>query len=72
MQTKTFHEVDAGKNLTRIMEEKNVSIHTLADKTYLSKNTVRRLRRNKIAGNLLTWYIIANALSVDISELFKD
>lgn len=60
------------ENLIReIRESKNISIVELAKMTKLSKGHISKIERGEIRPTIDTLVIIALALKVDVSELYK-
>lgn len=56
------------ETLCKIMDEKGVSVRELKLVTGLSLSTIRRLRREPLAGNLYTWNEVAKALDVTVDD----
>lgn len=53
------------------MEERGVSVRELHRMTNLSLSSIRRLRREDMAGNLHTWKAIADALGCTVDEFMR-
>lgn len=60
-----------GERLSRIMEERGVSVRELARRTGLSLSAIRKLRGSHMVGNLYTWNVIAKALDVSVDDFLK-
>lgn len=58
--------------LSRLMDERGVSVRDLARATGLSLASVRRLRAKDMSGNLHTWVLVADALGVKVDDVLKE
>ncbi len=63
--------VNLGIYIRQIRERKNLSQQSLADISDLPKTTIGRIERAEINPTIKTLLKIANALEIDIIELFK-
>lgn len=59
-----------GKNILKIREEKGISQEELALNCELSKNQIGRIERGEINAGLSTIYELAQALEVQVKDLF--
>ena len=62
--------VNFGKQLRKIRTEKNLSQEMLANDANIPINQIGRIERAEISTSLNTIYKIANALGVNVIELF--
>lgn len=60
-----------GEKLSRIMDEKGVSVRELQRRTDLSISAIRRLRRGDMVGNLYSWNAVAKALGVHVDDFLE-
>jgi len=62
--------IQFGVNLRKIRESKNISMHTLAYTTNIEYSQISRIERGIINTSIGVAYEIAQALEIDIKELF--
>ncbi|RTY78249.1 XRE family transcriptional regulator [Flavobacterium sp. LS1P28] len=64
-------QIKVGKRIQEIRIEKNISQQDLAAKCNFEKSNMSRLEAGRANATLSTIEIVANALEVDVVELFK-
>jgi transcriptional regulator with XRE-family HTH domain len=64
-------QIKVGKRIQEIRIEKNLSQQDLAAKCNFEKSNMSRLEAGRANATLSTIEIVANALEVDVVELFK-
>lgn len=64
-------QVKVGRRIQEIRIEKNLSQQDLAAKCNFEKSNMSRLEAGRSNATLSTIEIVANALEVDVIELFK-
>ena len=64
-------QIKVGKRIQVIRIEKNLSQQDLAAKCNFEKSNMSRLEAGRANATLSTIEIVANALEVDVVELFK-
>ena len=64
-------QIKVGKRIQEIRIKKNISQQDLAAKCNFEKSNMSRLEAGRANATLSTIEIVANALEVDVVELFK-
>lgn len=61
-----------GKKLRKLREEKNITRKELAEKTYISEETIRRIEKEDNDPRISTLYSLCENLDVDLQLLFNE
>lgn len=61
-----------GKKLRKLREEKNITRKELAEKTYISEETIRRIEKEENDPRISTLYSLCENLDVDLQLLFNE
>ena len=61
-----------GKKLRKLREEKNITRKELAEKTYISEETIRRIEKEENDPRISTLYSLYENLDVDLQLLFNE
>ena len=59
-----------GRNLRKIRTNRNLSQEELANDANIPINQIGRIERGEIATTISTLYLIANALQINVKDLF--
>lgn len=59
-----------GSNLKRLRSSKGLSMQDLANLAELEKSQIVRIENGQVDAKISSLYILANALAVDVKELF--
>ena len=59
-----------GRNVRRVRKEKNISMETLAHEADIEYRQLGRIERGEINTGILSLYVIADILRVNINEFF--
>ena len=71
-QSKTNHEVDVGRALGILCDQRGLSIRALAKKSGLAVNTLSLIKNNKTSPSVSTLQQLAAALEVPITAFFEN